>query len=186
SKSLTVIQLEGLSYEIQEVTPHPDYSFPEKYNDLAIITLKQKIMLSESLEPFCLPSKMSQLNGKVFELLGWGQTPNDDTTKIIDQMKVEVANAMECEANYSQKNIPLFSTIYPKGFTDTIICVGRHNDVCRGDSGGPLVLEGPDSLLEQVGVVSTGYGCGNARFPGIYTRVDQYLDWIMQVTMGGC
>ncbi|CAG0895114.1 unnamed protein product [Darwinula stevensoni] len=50
----------------------------------------------------------------------------------------------------------------------------------QGDSGGPLMLPlSPASCVHTiVGIVSTGVGCGNPEFPGFYTQVSSYLDWI--------
>ena len=54
----------------------------------------------------------------------------------------------------------------------------------QGDSGGPLMtfekLEGI-SRVTVAGVVSFAVGCGNPRYPGIYTRVDNYLHWMEDV-----
>ena len=52
-------------------------------------------------------------------------------------------------------------------------------DSCRGDSGGPLVSrETSDNPWTQIGIVSYGSKqCGDGS-PGVYTRVDGYLDWI--------
>ena len=49
-----------------------------------------------------------------------------------------------------------------------------------GDSGGPLLADRLGSGWSVVGVTSFGVECGRPDFPGVYTRVDQYLDWIQE------
>lgn len=52
------------------------------------------------------------------------------------------------------------------------------SDSCEGDSGGPLQVYPPNSNLARVvGIVSFGISCGT-QYPGIYTRVAYYIDWI--------
>lgn len=49
----------------------------------------------------------------------------------------------------------------------------------QGDSGGPLVCKNAAGNKVQVGIVSFGlsFGC-ELGFPGVFTRVTEYLDWI--------
>lgn len=49
----------------------------------------------------------------------------------------------------------------------------------QGDSGGPLVCEF-DKTWVQVGIVSWGIGCGRKGYPGIYTEVSYYRNWIVK------
>ena len=56
-------------------------------------------------------------------------------------------------------------------------------DACQGDSGGPLVTTEKGRLV-QVGIVSFGMGCADARFPGVFTNVGQFLEWIRRMTEG--
>jgi len=68
-------------------------------------------------------------------------------------------------------------------------------DTCSGDSGGPLYtwIDGVPTLI---GLVSRGFGrspiknrwmdgCGELNFPGIYTRVNRYLEWIHENSKDG-
>lgn len=51
-------------------------------------------------------------------------------------------------------------------------------DSCQGDSGGPLQIYPPNANHARVvGIVSFGISCGT-QYPGVYTRVAYYIDWI--------
>ena len=62
---------------------------------------------------------------------------------------------------------------------------GQHGrDSCNGDSGGPLmgpdVDETGDARWYSLGVVAFGpVKCGQAGWPGVYTRVAHYMPWIL-------
>ena len=49
----------------------------------------------------------------------------------------------------------------------------------QGDSGGPLFY--CDRSCEQIGIVSFGIGCAEKKYPGVYTRVSKYIDWIDKI-----
>lgn len=66
------------------------------------------------------------------------------------------------------------------------ICANGPKDAgaCKGDSGGPLfntTFNNGEVRTYQVGIVSFGAtqkSCGNPELPTVFTRVDQYLEWI--------
>ena len=56
---------------------------------------------------------------------------------------------------------------------------GGGKDSCQGDSGGAIWWKNPkDNVDYQVGIVSSGRGCARPHFPGIYTRMSAYGDWV--------
>mmetsp|Transcript_60483 Transcript_60483/g.72719 ORF Transcript_60483/g.72719 Transcript_60483/m.72719 type:complete len:556 (+) Transcript_60483:56-1723(+) len=74
----------------------------------------------------------------------------------------------------------------------TMMCAhssGGAVDACQGDSGGPLIKLGPykNSPIGDVviAVTSWGYGCADAYYPGVYSRlsVEEIQEWIVGV---GC
>jgi hypothetical protein len=68
------------------------------------------------------------------------------------------------------------------GISDKTMCAGgvAGTDSCQGDSGGPLSFMDANNVGTVMGVVSWGIGCARPGYPGMYTRVTNYLDWIYQ------
>ena len=104
-------------------------------------------------------------------------------------MDVNIISNADCKAKNSLYNSKLMETMVcasvPEGgkvrehpcmpMTDLTL-----QDACKRDSGGPLVVAG-----QLVGVVSWGQGCARQRYPGVYTRVSRYRDWIESQLVGG-
>jgi hypothetical protein len=112
-------------------------------------------------------------------VIGWGNTSTTGETfpEILQQVQVPLFDHASCKTAYAGIN---------QTVTGNMICAGLAaggKDSCQGDSGGPLVIESAGSWV-QVGVVSFGEGCAQANFPGVYTRVGNYIDWIAKVKKG--
>ncbi|CAL4072544.1 unnamed protein product, partial [Meganyctiphanes norvegica] len=93
----------------------------------------------------------------------------------------------ECTDKYNRNLVnDVFLVSHPRGLSERSLCAAGDEgmDACRGDSGGPLVFMPGSDGSQVVGIVSQGIGCGDPRFPGIYTRVDAYLDWLDEVVYG--
>ena len=57
-------------------------------------------------------------------------------------------------------------------------------DTCQGDSGGPFVCKNQAGEWELSGVTSWGRGCSLDGYPGVYTNVAKYVEWIGNVQSG--
>lgn len=90
----------------------------------------------------------------------------------------------DVEIPYVTNEICNAASSYNGLIEDVMLCAGEAGvDTCQGDSGGPLVKrtisnDGTTIVDTLVGVTSWGLGCGDANYPGVYSRVSERLDWI--------
>ena len=106
-------------------------------------------------------------------VVGWGATQTYGPAETrLRQATVPVVSRELCTAAYQDLDVNI---------GDNKICAGRGTtDTCNGDSGGPLLADHRGQRWSVVGITSFGVECGRPDFPGVYTRVDRYLDWIQQ------
>ncbi|OLB74745.1 MAG: hypothetical protein AUI14_22775 [Actinobacteria bacterium 13_2_20CM_2_71_6] len=103
-----------------------------------------------------------------FTILGWGaRTEGGRQQRYLRSAAVPSVADSTCVAAYD-------------GFlAGAMLCAGDTGvDTCQGDSGGPMVRKDSAGNWVEVGIVSWGYGCGRAGYPGIYTRVSAYTSAI--------
>ncbi|XP_060525228.1 venom protease isoform X1 [Cylas formicarius] len=158
------------------------FSFLNFDNDIALLRLNDKVPITQHIKPICLPKGTSNTYvGQRATAAGWGTLKEDGKPScILQEVDVPVISNEECRnTNYSAKMI-----------SDNMLCAGYpavgQKDSCQGDSGGPLIVEKPDQRYELIGVVSWGNGCARPGYPGVYTRVTRYLDWILENSKDGC
>ncbi|XP_076066869.1 venom protease-like [Oratosquilla oratoria] len=163
-------------YNIEKVIVHPNYESRTVANDIALIRLDRKVEFTVYINPVCLPPpniRASVLaDGVSPEVAGWGYTEKGATSDELLRVVLPLADLKQCNETTGRGTLK-----------ETQLCAGGKGgkDSCQGDSGGPLVLgnkSGPPYRL--IGLTSYGLSCGEEGFPGVYTSVSHYIDWITE------
>lgn len=142
---------------------------PSNYNgsendryDAAVLTLDRSV---DGIEPIKLATARQdglEKPGRNLTVAGWGATSEggSDSDRMREVSVPVVSDAKATEAYGSRSYFPKL-----------MVAAGvKGKDSCQGDSGGPLFK--PSTPRTQVGIVSFGEGCARARFPGVYTEVN--------------
>lgn len=114
---------------------------------------------------------------------GWGTTKSGGETST-DLLGIEQFIDKHADCNWFIANA--FGRPHENFVSQYEICAGGKRlpgeyvwkDTCQGDSGGPLSFVDSFGVSTIVGIVSWGIGCARPGFPGMYTRVSNYLGWI--------
>ncbi len=172
----------GLKFNIKKILIHPNYNNKTTDNDIALLFLDQKPG-RYGINKLYLPSK--RLSNIIYKLdkkgiiLGYGSN-----NFIIGRQPIFL---QEAEIKILDKN----KSLIPKSWiTKNMITAGDYNDInnpfdnedaCQGDSGGPFFGPyGRNNELVLMGITSWGVGCGLNNFPGVYTKIGNYTQWIYQ------
>lgn len=162
--------------EIKKIHLHPNYDPDDASYDIALLQLKTPIKYTNHIQPVCLPaSDENVINNDQYSatVTGWG-TLQEGASGIptkLHQVTVPFVDQEKCNTDYQGQ------------LQDKVMfCAGvGGKDSCQGDSGGPLVRRKGDQWF-QYGIVSWGNGCAQPGFPGVYSRVTAYCDFIKKTT----
>ena len=127
-----------------------------------------------SIQAACLPPREVDYIDVRATVAGWGTLSfGGPSSANLQEVDVRIWKNNDCHRNYQRLG---------RNVLDTMLCAGGDDDgkdACQGDSGGPLNCPIIDDLkYELCGIVSWGARCAEKDFPGVYTRVSRYLDWI--------
>ncbi|XP_077000714.1 plasma kallikrein isoform X1 [Tamandua tetradactyla] len=176
--NLSEITKETAFSRIKEIIIHQQYTASERGHDIALIKLETPLNYTESQKPICLPFKDD--SNAIYTncwITGWGFTEENGTVQnILQKANIPLVTNEECQTKYTDH-----------GITKQMICAGYKEggkDACKGDSGGPLVCK-HNGIWKFVGITSWGEGCARREKPGVYTKVAEYVDWILEKTQDG-
>ncbi len=78
------------------------------------------------------------------------------------------------------------SNYHPAQIGRNMFCVESNatpkSDTCLGDNGSSLKLKDRTGKSYAVGITSTGRGCAQEGYPGVYTKISSYQRWIQNTT----
>jgi len=174
-------------YNVKKIKVHKGYESDGGYdqhfnNDIALITLEKKIRYTSNIKPICLkeePTVHPTLKDNCY-VTGWGVTKEGalEASRMLQEAKVPIVSNDVCKKPFFDK---LWNDVI---INENKVCAGYAEggiDSCQGDSGGPLTCrtEG-DAQFFLGGVVSSGYGCAQKGFYGVYTRYTKFIPWIKE------
>ncbi|CAG7722892.1 unnamed protein product [Allacma fusca] len=174
--------------DIEKVIAHPNYSPNIKQNDIALIRLSEDVPIhSAFIKPVCLPGQKDlkpefdrigtdeDAKTDYGIVAGWGSLKWNviKQTALVRYVYLPVVTNAQCQNIYDGRT----------NISSSQMCAGGEagKDSCDGDSGGPLIKFLDNlNLYFQIGIVSYGpTRCGSGGLPGIYTRITEYMDWIL-------
>ncbi|KAA0202186.1 hypothetical protein HAZT_HAZT007185 [Hyalella azteca] len=166
------------TFEVEGWIVHPKFQEGGTYaNDVAVIRLKgeQGITSSAAVSAACLPTRLTPYtHGTWCYVSGWGVTNAADYENKPDSLQAASVPLLAAEVCQGE------AVLGKMQFGPGMVCAGYLQgtvDSCGGDSGGPLVCE-VNGSFNVLGIVSWGSSCAKPNKPGVYTKVQYYIDWI--------
>ncbi|KAJ1322827.1 trypsin [Microdochium nivale] len=165
----------GVVVGVSKIITAADWNRTSFDTDISIWHLNTTIEKSATVGYAVLPFQGSDPVGDtIATTAGWGRLGEGQPgAETLQKVSVPVIDRATCAATY-------LGNPFGAEILESMVCAGYPEggrDACNGDSGGPIVDDASGVL---VGLVSWGVGCARAEYPGVYTRVGLFVDWINQ------
>ena len=170
----------GQNMQSQVVTfqRHQLYNPNTLINDIAILTFENAFTINEYVVPIQTPEPQTgewMTNGTPARVCGWGNTEpiGQSMPALLHCVNTHIISKDLCNGVDSYQGEVLRGNF----------CAGEWGvggkDACQEDSGGPLTIEfSDDSVGILVGATSWGFGCALPSYPGVYTDIAMFMNWV--------
>lgn len=173
---------DGKRIDVSKIIAHPQFDLDTMDHDLALLKLDKEI---DWIQPIQLHQGNLNTTDSKATVIGWGNITGDPEQgfirpDVLQEVELPMVNTKVCQKAIS-KLLPDFDV----DITKNMLCAGLEvggKDSCQGDSGGPMIVT-TDNKMIQTGIVSWGIGCAQPNSYGVYTNIQNYIDWINQKTI---
>lgn len=131
--------------------------------------LSEDIPFGSTIDSISIGSEVP-FDGNVARVSGWGATSSSAwLSSQLNEKEVTIVYFNDCKYLYEGIQNPV---------TERMVCAGsRDGGPCQGDSGDPLVYN-----EQLIGLMSWSFGCGDSKYPAVYTDVTKFRGWIADYT----
>lgn len=172
-----------LQRNVSEIYVHPEWnSQSENYDaDLAVLLLSESVTFSDYIQPVCVPSDDTVIDGASGSVVGWGFTENENRANL---QFIKHAFSTALEDGYCYTKSPGTAQISsPRMFCGQGIDGSPHS----GDSGGGFYVDSGSGWVQH-GIVSairstTPTGDVDENEIVIYTNVKKFKSWIVETVL---
>ena len=172
---------EGQVLDIARVILHADFDSSQDNVEADIGLIELATAASANPIPLNrLANNPLASEGTLAWITGWGSrafdagTPSDFPAEL-HEAQVPIVSVSSCQETYASNGLNILDSHLCAGFPEGGV------DTCVADSGGPIFLSDGEGGFLQLGITSAGEGCAGA-FPGVYTRISSYIEWIDENT----
>jgi secreted trypsin-like serine protease len=162
---------QGQSRRVTAIFVHPDYKgITNEAHDAAVLRLDRRV---RNIVPVSIPepdNNALEITGASATVAGWGNTEKqgrkfgqpDRYPNRMQEAEVPIVSDAAAKDAYGSD--------YVKAL---MLAAGEEGkDTCQGDSGGPLFVQRSTGRSSQIGITSSGKGCGLRGYPGVYTETN--------------
>ena len=176
-------------YAVERILIHPDWNATSYYADVALLKLATPLPVDGvTIAPISLPTFASwPAAGTTALITGWGNSRSQTDPAYLPALRKADISVLAGPGEDACGQYPAYPA--PSGYDpEVMLCAGKETppliDACQGDSGGPLAIQ-RDGQWWLAGITSWGIGCAEPGFPGIYTRVTAFTNWIRSAQAEG-